>query len=384
MVSPLRVVHVSDCYRPRTGGIETHIHNLSKAQTRAGHQVHILTVEPGLDGTGGGLIEDEDGIRVHRLGMRLPFNAPFNPMAGHRAARLIEELGPDVIHAHAGVLCPFAYGAAKGAMAGGLPVAITWHSMLDHSWPLLRPWAAITGWAGAPAALSAVSGVAADQASRIFGGRVAILHDGIEQEAWSPNEVEPPPPPPLHCVAASRLVPRKRLIDLVGVFAEATDDLPWGSLTLDIYGDGPDRWRIEQTIRQRRLDGLVVTQGMATEEQLLAAYRRSHVFCVPARREAFGIAGLEARSAGLVVLGRWGNGLEEFVQHGVDSVLVGDTGEMSRALVRLASDPSWFGRLRDNARAGAPRFDYDLIVEQTTDEYHRAMAIRSGAVAGTR
>lgn len=383
IVGGVRLLHASDCYQPRTGGIETHLHDLARAQTEAGHEVHILTVETGPGGEGGGLVEDDNGVTVHRLGIRMPFNAPFNPMAGPRAARIIEELEPDVIHVHAGIVCPFALGVAKEAMARGLPVAITWHSMLDRSRPVLKHWAALTGWAAAPAALSAVSRVAAAEVARVYGAGVNVLHDGIDQGFWSPGVTDANPAPPLRCVTTARLVPKKGLAALVGAFAEAVDDLPRGSLSLDIFGDGPDRWRIEQAIRQRRLEGVVATRGKATKWELLDAYRRSHVFCAPARREAFGIAGLEARSTGLVLLGRRGNGLDEFVEPGVDSVLVDDTREMSRALVRLVSDPSWFGMLRANARAGAPGFDYDMIVEQTMDEYRRAMAIRAGAVTGT-
>lgn len=379
----MRVFHVSDCYAPRTGGIETHLHDLGRAQMDLGNEVHILTVEVGRDGEVGGVVQDDDGISIHRLGARMPLGAPFNPRATRRAIELIEDLDPDVIHVHAGIVCPFAYGVAKAAMASGRPVAVTWHSMLDHSSAVLRPWARLTGWRGAPAALSAVSRISASHAARVFGRPVAVLHDGIDQSLWTPSDTPSPAPPPLRCVTAARLVPKKGMAFLLDAVAEAVDDLPKGALTLDIFGDGPDRWRIDQKTVQRQLDDVVRMRGRVPRSRLISGYRQAHVFCAPARREAFGIAALEARTAGLVIVGRRGNGLDEYVTPGVDSVLVNDPVEMSRTLVRLATDHAWFESLRTRARDGIPRFDYRQVADETMAEYQRAMQIRAGAIAGT-
>jgi glycosyltransferase involved in cell wall biosynthesis len=338
-------------------------------------------VEVGTDGERGGTVGDEDGITVHRLGARMPFHAPFNPVAGPRATGLLLDLQPDVVHVHAGIMSPFANGVAKSAMALGMPVAITWHCMLDHSRLILRPWAWITGWRGAPAALSAVSARAAAEVARIFGGPVSVLHDGIDQASWSPPHTLSPLPPPLRCVAASRLVAKKGLGALVKAVAEAADDLPRGAITLDIFGDGPDRWRIEQLVKRGRLEDVVTLRGRVSHTELHHAYGSAHVFCGPAGREAFGIAGLEARANGLVIVGRRGNGFEEFVTPGHDSVLVDDVREMGRALVRLASDTDWYVSLRDRARTAIPEFDYQRVALDTFAEYERAQAVGSGVIA---
>lgn len=368
----MRIVHVSDCYAPRTGGIETHLGELTRAQAALGHDVHVFTVERGSGDEIHGQVEIENGVTVHRLGTMMPMHAPWNPAAGVMASRLLDELHPDVVHAHAGIMCPLSMGTAKSAIARGLPVAITWHSMLDHSRLALRPWARLTGWRQVPAALSAVSRIAADEVQRVYGGDVAVLHDGIDQSKWSPAPTPPADPPPLRCVAAARLVPKKGLGALIGVMAEAADDLPRGAIQLDIFGDGPDRPRLEQLIRQRHLEGIVRLRGRKSSDELAEEYRSAHVFCAPSRREAFGIAGLEARSAGLVLVARKGNGLEEFARDGVDSILVEDTRQLHRALTRLASDPARFREMSDEARRVTPDFSYERVGADTFGEYDRA------------
>lgn len=376
----MRIVHVSDCYAPRTGGIETHLGELTQAQAAQGHEVHVLTSELGAEGQGHGSIEIHGAVTVHRLGTRMPMRAPWNPVGGLLGARLLDRIQPDVVHAHAGIVCPLSLGVAKGAVARGLPVAITWHSMLDHSRFVLTPWARVTGWRQVPAALSAVSRVAAEEVSKVYGGEVVVLHDGIAQARWAPTTEVSQDPPPLRCVSAARLVPKKGLGALIGAMAEAADDLPRGSITLDIFGEGPDRPRLEGLIRKRHLDGIVRLRGRKTADELAEEYRKAHVFCVPSRREAFGIAGLEARTAGLVLVARKGNGLEEFARDGVDSVLVDDTRQMHRALARLATDRKKFRDMREEARAAIPDFSYERVAADTMAEYGRAMDLaRQGA-----
>lgn len=375
----MRIVHVSDCYAPRTGGIETHLGELTRTQTALGHEVHVLTSELGPEGQGQGQLEVDGLVTVHRLGTRMPLRAPWNPVGGLLGARLLDDLQPDVVHSHAGILCPLGLGVAKSAMARGLPVAITWHSMLDHSRYALAPWARITGWRQVPAALSAVSRVAAAEVERVYGGEVKVLHDGIDQSRWVPAS-DPEDPPPLRCVAAARLVPKKGLGALIGAFAEAADDLPHGSISLDIFGDGPDRPRLARLIRQRRLDGIVRLRGRRSADELAEEYRSAHVFCSPSRREAFGIAGLEARTTGLVLVARQGNGLEEFARDGVDSILVSDNRELRRALTRLATDRELFHDLRAQARAVIPDFTYERVSDDTMVEYQRATSLSRSRV----
>ena len=53
--APLRIVHVSDCYLPRLGGIERQVHDLAVRQRQRGHEVQIVTCV--ADGQTGGIDE---------------------------------------------------------------------------------------------------------------------------------------------------------------------------------------------------------------------------------------------------------------------------------------------------------------------------------------
>ncbi|MDT0166086.1 glycosyltransferase family 4 protein, partial [Actinotalea sp. AC32] len=370
----MRIIHVSDCYAPRTGGIESQVRDLARAQAAAGDEVHVLTATAGADGHGG--VEDDGGVAVHRLGARMPFDLPVNPAAAPQVRRLLADLAPDAVHVHAGVVSPFAFDGARVAVDAGAPVAITWHCMLDGVVPVMRAAVRRSGWATAPVALSAVSSAAAQRVSSVFGREVAVVPDGVDLSTWQPDDRRAAPVDvdgdddgegartrPLRAVATMRLAPRKRGPALVDLAADAAARLPAGALRLDVVGDGPARAAVERRVRRRSAAGLDVRlHGRLPREDLRALYAEADVFVAPAALEAFGIAALEARACGLVVVARRGTGVEEFVTHDVDGFLVEDDDAMTDALVRLVADPALRSRLAATARSRRPPFGWERTV----------------------
>lgn len=375
---PVRIVHVSDCYAPRTGGIESQVRDLARAQAEAGDEVHVLTATPGPAGhhAPGDAPEDDDGVLVHRLGRSLPFDLPVNPAAPPRMRALLDRLRPDVVHVHAGVVSPFAFDGTRVALDAGLPVAVTWHCMLDGVVGPLRAAVGATRWRSAPLALSAVSTAAARRVEDVFGVPVAVVPDGIDLDAWSPVAGPREVCGPLRLVATMRLAPRKRGPALVDVVARAARALPRGAVTLDVIGDGPARTAMQRRAHRRRAADVVRLRGRLPRTQLRAAYAGADVFLAPARLEAFGIAALEARTAGLVVVARQGTGAEEFVTSGEDGLLVADDAAMTAAVVRLATEPGLLDRLRTAAHARRPVHGWDLTVRTAREEYARARTLR--------
>jgi hypothetical protein len=68
----VRIVHISDCYPPRLGGIETQVRALAVRQAAAGHDVHVITATPGEVVRRG--TEQLDGVTVTTV--RLPADLP--------------------------------------------------------------------------------------------------------------------------------------------------------------------------------------------------------------------------------------------------------------------------------------------------------------------
>src|SRR5690625_5108097 len=111
----MRIVHVSDCFAPRVGGIESQVQELGIEQARAGHAVHVLTAtaqDP--DETPPGISrhrysETISGVRVHRLASPAMLGVPVHPRGRSLITRALVLIEPDVVHVYAGLISPFVY-----------------------------------------------------------------------------------------------------------------------------------------------------------------------------------------------------------------------------------------------------------------------------------
>src|SRR5699024_12765511 len=94
---------------------------------------------------------------LHRMASPVTFGVPVHPRGRALIAKALRLLRPDVVHVHAGVVSPFAYDGARAARSAGLPLAITWHCMLDGVEPAWSVGSRLLGGRGAPPAACPVS-----------------------------------------------------------------------------------------------------------------------------------------------------------------------------------------------------------------------------------
>jgi len=367
----VRIVHISDCYPPRTGGIESQVHALACRQQAAGDDITVITATPGTAVRRGP--DAVDGVRVQRLTARLPGDLPVHPRAGRLLRDALRTAGPvDAVHVHAGVVSPFAWSAVRESTALGLPTLVTVHCVWGPgAAPAFRIAHAITGWARWGARLAAVSSMAAARIEQVPDtAPVLVLPNGIDPELW---RVPPAPAAPdvLRVATVMRLAPRKRAVPLVQILARAQATLAPIEVRATIVGDGPTRASAERAARSL-LPGAVTFTGRLDRAGILRAFSRSDVFCLPSVREAFGLAALEARTAGLPVIARSQSGAVDFVTEGVTGLLAEDDGGMAAALVRLAYDRELLARISAHNRAVPPTQQWPRVLELTRAAYAAA------------
>ena len=316
-----------------------------------------------------------DDVPVHRLAARMPWELPVNPFAPRELRRRLTSGGFDVAHVQTGVVSPFAWDATRVAVGMRLPTAMTWHCMLAGVTPLFEVARFVHRWAARGVAMSAVSEVAASPLRRLVGpaAMVGVLPNGIDVARWSVGPVVAPPGP-LRLVTAMRLAARKRPGALVDLVAEAERRSGRGSLTLTILGEGPDRTKVESAVRDKGLDW-VNLPGRVTRDELRERYAASDVYLSPARLESFGIAALEARTVGLPVIGRSGSGVGEFVNDGVNGLVVDSDSAMAAAIAHLASHPADVARMRARNVDHPPAQRWEAVAAIAVGEYERAIAL---------
>ena len=356
----MKVALVSDCYPPRLGGMETQVHGLAAALLAAGHQVEVFTITPGTA---------DGAVPVHRLGLRreLPGGLLINPAARRTLREALRHNGFDVVHAHLGVLSPFAFDGVRTALAGRIPVAATWHSVTGRSEPVMRALGHTARWARHGVALSAVSRVAAAPLERVAGAPVGVVPNGIDTSFWSVAD-DPAQGDGLHVVSAMRFAARKRPAQLLAVVHRARQR-SGKDIRLTIAGDGP----LWQRLAARRPPWCTLP-GRLDPPALRELYRSAQVYAAPAVLEAFGIAAAEARCCGLPVVTRAESAVCDLMEQDRTGLVVQDDEGFGAALARLATDRVLREALSAYSRAQRPQLDWPDVVQTVLAEYRRAGA----------
>lgn len=374
----MKILHVSDCYLPRLGGIETQVHDLARRQRAAGHDAEVVTATPRArhDRTEHEVV---DGVPLRRTTVDLPFELPVHPRAGRAVRDVLRQArrsggGFDVAHVHAGVVSPFAMAAMPAIVAEGVPMVVTVHSLWGYATPAFRLLDAAVGWSRWPAVLTAVSEVAAEPLRRIAGPDVPVdvLPNGIDLATW---QVEALPRDPDDVVVASvmRLAPRKRPLPLLRMLRRVREAVPPRiRLRAVIVGDGPQRPAMERMLERHGMSDWVELTGRVDRDRLRDVYRRADVFVAPARLESFGIAALEARTAGLPVVAMAHAGIREFVAPEVEGLLAGGDRAMAAAVARLAVDAPLRRSIAEHNRAVPPSMTWPSVLERCDQAYRRA------------
>jgi len=394
----VKIALLSDCYLPRLGGIEVQVHDLAARLIGRGHEVVVLTATPGMHGERGGYVDAVDGVAVHRLALRLPFELPVNPLAPKLLRQRLAEGEFDVAHIHMGVVSPFAVDCARVTTGMGLPTAMTWHCMLGALEPIFRATRYVRRWASRGVAMSAVSAVAAEPLQRIVGvdSVVNVLCNGIDVDRWaSPAgearaaEARAAKVPAreagagVRVVTAMRLASRKRPMPLLRIMVRVRALVPTETaISLEILGDGPDRGRLERFIEAHDMRGWVQLSGRVSRDEVRATYAAADIYVAPAPLESFGIAALEARTVGLPVVGRLGSGLGEFVKDGLNGYLAADDDAMAGSIARLIVDDELRESMAAYSRSTPPAQSWAHILDAAEGEYRRAIAL-AGAARGS-
>ncbi len=327
----MKILHLTDHYLPVLGGIETHVDGLAQRQHERGDDVTVLTSTPaGNEG-------DPRSVRVIRARSFLE-------------AATFDFRAFDVVHAHVSVVAPFSAPLAAIAARSGVSTVVTVHSMWNGMGPLPAVAAAAAGLRGAPVTWTSVSRAAAVQLRAQLPDRtpVTVLSNAVDT---LPRVRTPPgrPDGSVHLISTMRLARRKRPLQLLGMFTELRHQVEV-PLHLTIVGDGPLLGRVRRQLVRSDLDDAVTLTGRVTPREVVALLHSSDLYVAPSIRESFGLAALEARCAGLPVIGHAASGMTDFIRSGTEGFLCDSDADMVLALRRLVENEAERFRISEHNR----------------------------------
>ena len=389
----MRICMLSTTYRPRVGGMETHVATLAEALVRDGHKVTIFTNRDSITQPEEA---DENGVRVVRTSALLEGRSDPDVVQWEASMfgllrdveRWIVTDDFDVVHAHAQASLLL---TALSGLSVRLPVVVSPHETQPETDPCGLYRSQFVYSAGTADLVLVGSRRFAEQMGT-FGvptDRVRIVHHGL------------PAAPQIMSRATARGLLHEQvgidtdrvLITLVGRFKErkgqlrlldAIDAMVTRSrCTFVLAGScsSADRDYLG-TVRKRVAAMADVADVMVLEdvsEQVRdLLWAASDVATQPSTHEGLGLAAVEAMRACVPVVASDIDGLREVVADGagtlVDTV---DSTAYATALDRLVDDPDLRSRI---GKAGAVRadqlFSVDRLTVDTVTAYREAIKLR--------
>ena len=347
---------------------------LAERQWGAGMDVRVITATP-EDHPSRSVSDAGDALTVQRVTASLPFDLPVHPRTRREVGIVLDRDPVDVLHVHAGVVSPFAWGAMRAARERGIPILVTVHSVWG---PVARPGFAasesMVRWCEWGVTLSGVSELAAERIRRAVprAGEVLILPNGIDAAEWSRPASRPAESNPgeLRLVTVMRLAPRKRAIPLLRIIEGARRALR-GSVDVraTIVGSGPMLERARRAVARAGIGDAVTFTGRLDRHGVRDVLWDSDVYVQPSVQESFGLAALEARTAGLPVVVRSQSGSTQFIRSGVEGLVADDDAGMVASLTQLGRDVDLRTRMATHNRTVLPQETWPWVLEEVEHAY---------------
>lgn len=222
--------------------------------------------------------------------------------------------------------------------------------------------------------LTAVSPAAAKYASTLTSRNISIIANGIDLSEYSYTHVDDKAHKTKTIFYIGRLEKRKGVKYLLQAFAILVAKNP--NFRLTIGGDGPDRQKLEDLVRDENIPNVEFI-GYVPSERKTRLFTESDLFCSPAiYGESFGIVLLEAMASGCVLVAGNNPGYES-VMDGTGQISIvnpKDTSEFARRLELLATDDALRKVWREWALNRVKQNDYNNIIDQYLALYKAAYA----------
>lgn len=381
----MKIAHISRQFYPAVGGIETAVLHLSQNLQSAGHQVHVVTLNRlfGRKGHHLPLEERVNGILVRRV----PYWGSRRYAVAPTALRFANEY--DLIHLHSTDFFLDYFAWTKPIHRK--PLVLSSHGLFFHT-PFARTLKRVYFHTVTRINLRQVSAIICvsqhdfqllSQVAPVE--KLCLIPNGIEYEKLSTLGTNNRDRDLL--IGVGRLATNKRYDRVLRAFSRVVKRRPTARLVII----GPDQGHIvslQELCVELGIAKQVEFLGRIPEDELLNYLSRANVWLSASSYEAFGIALLEAMTAGCIPVV---HPLPSFKQllGGGEGGFYADFERPDQAsqviLQALSLSPQERENKAASARATASRFSWSAIAERTQRVYATVAApdaFRSGRGSG--
>ncbi len=346
------------------GGLGLHAHEISRWQSEHGNEVKVISIRG----------SKTNGFK--RTYEVQEFNSVVKPKGNAIAPSMLNAIlrqqgQYDILHAHSHLF----FSTNMGAFArriGSSPLIITNHGMISTNMPkwvqdIYMPTVARWTLESADRIICYTpEDAAATTALGVDEGRIAIIHNGVDVELFSPQPREGREE--VRLVWSGRFVPGKGVDTLVDAFALALKERP--ELRLLLVGDGPQKEQIEGQIARLQLQDKVTINTFVPNKEMPDVYRGSDIFVLTSHYEGVPRTILESMACGLPVVCTDLPQLRSIVRGHGTLVTEYSARAFADAILDLAADEGGMRRMgAEGSELIRTKYSWDSAMRDTVELY---------------
>lgn len=193
--------------------------------------------------------------------------------------------------------------------------------------------------------------------------KVFCVYNGITKDEWK-KSAELHKPVEVVCVAS--ITERKGQHYIVEAL-RTIDNVNTLPVHFTFVGDGSDRIRLEQEVKESHLDKYCTFVGVTND---VAHYlKQSDIYILPSEDEGLPMAILEAMRAFLPIVSTPVGGIPEMIEDGYNGMLIEPSKEGVLKFIEKIGDTDWI-QMGQNARKV---FEEKFTIEKMVDDYSRIL-----------
>ncbi len=366
----LRIAMVSPYDFSHPGGVNSHVADLSRGLTQAGHQVNIIAPcsYPA---------NIQSDVKFHSMGNCIPIKyqgsiarVSLSLLQKQRVKRILAEDSYDIIHVHEPLapLIPLWFlEYSKCINIGTFHANIGQSTLYNVTKPLIQRWhKRLHG-------RIAVSQTAKQSIANHFPGSYNIIPNGIDTNHF----VDSAHPLPefsdgkINLLFVGRIERKKGLKYLLLAFKRVK--LLHANIRLIIVGPGKLDSECTDILKTLNIEDIVIV-GEIPYLQLPRYYASAHIFCCPSiGPESFGIVLLEAMASGVPVIASDIQGYNEIIKPGYEGLLVtpNEPSDMEQSILYFINNPHLRSQMGNVAKITAQRYSWVSITKIIEEFYYQ-------------
>jgi len=370
----LKVLHVAGTYLPYIGGSSLRLRNLLEPIAQE-CELHVLV--PRRDIFGNAIYENEvldfeiiNGINVHRVNRVLQMPASIRHLCGaHRI---------DLIHGHNP---RFAFMALLACVHRPLLLELRAPTELTRIKEAVAHW--VYHHIDYFVVLSQSMKSYLIQRHHVPKERITVVYNGVDIHKFQVSARCPEIAGSSYSLNDNKVVGYigsfyewQGVLDLVKAFSAVVRKCE--NVHLLMVGDGPDRSRVQETIKELGLESKVTLTGSIPPENVPAYLAAMDVFVIPrpstiGTETAIPLKLLEAMAAGVPIVATQVGGLTEVLENGLDALLSppGRDGLLAQNIMLLLNNQTLRTKVRGNAsRKVGLWFNWESLAKQLLQLYN--------------